>query len=79
MDEEKIKFQKFDPRTSPMSKIKLGNVANMVTYDHGCILLHPREQDGSPIFTYGIETYADFEKQKQEQDRLAKFSSMETP
>lgn len=48
MTHDQIRMMKFPVEKSPVSK-KLGEIDNLISYDHGCIELHPREMDGKPI------------------------------
>ena len=66
----------FEIQPSPVD-IHICSIENLISYDHGCIILHPREIDGSPIWTYGIEQYADYEKSKKELQQ--KLENAETP
>jgi hypothetical protein len=65
MSHDQIRMLKFAVEMSPVD-IDIGNIENLISYDHGRVDLHPREMDGAPIWSYGIEKYSDFEKVKQE-------------
>lgn len=76
MTHDQIRLMKFPVEMSPID-IKLGNIENLISYEHGLIQLHPREMDGSPQWSYGIEKYSDYEKVKREQQ--LRLQEVETP
>ena len=67
---------KFPVEMSPVD-IDLGSIENLSTFDHGCIQIHPRERNGTPIYSYGIEKYSDHQLIKAQQEQ--RLQQIETP